>query len=89
VAEYDKEFMNDMDLPGMWSHSDFEGGEADNANDIRNVALSKDQRRITMMTEYGDERQTYVRVIIEEPDRDAGMNSTGYRTVREEVIRGE
>jgi hypothetical protein len=89
MAEYDKGFMSDMDLPGMWSHSDFEGGEADNANDIRNVALGKEQRRITMMTEYGDGREPYVRVIIEEPDRDAGMNSTGMRTVREEVVRGK
>lgn len=55
------------------------------SEDIRLVALSKGQRRITMITEK-DDGSKYVRVIIEEVDRDAGMASTGMRTVREETF---
>jgi len=55
------------------------------SDDIRTVALRKGQRRITMTTEK-DNGETYTRVIIEEVDRDAGMNSTGMRTVREETF---
>lgn len=62
--------------------SDFPKPEAD---DIRTVALSKGQRRITMITEW-DNGQKNTRVIIEEIDPGAGMASTGMRTVREEVF---
>jgi hypothetical protein len=84
MAEYDKRFMNDMDLPGMASYSDFEGGEADNANDIQTVALGKDQIRKTTRVETVDSFHTTVEIL--EPDPGAGMASTGLRTVRKEIV---
>jgi hypothetical protein len=87
MAEYDKRFMNDMDLPSMASYSDFEGGEADNAdnaNDIQTVALGKDQIRKTTRVETVDSFHTTVEIL--EPDPGAGMASTGLRTVRKEIV---
>lgn len=56
-----------------------------NEPDIRTVALGKDQKRVTTKVENAD-GSFFVKVEILEVDINAGMASTGMRTVRQVVV---
>lgn len=80
MADYDKGQLRREYLPTGQPTGRFEAVE-----DIKTVALGKDQTRVTTKVEKADGTY-FVKVEIMEVDINAGMASSGMRTVRQEVV---